>query len=85
MTGGSRLIKEVAIKKKPSYPDHPERLDRVLQQIGDTPIEEYDARVARYEQETCDTLAAEQQLMTPKTAPPEQAVGAGTKVSRGVR
>jgi hypothetical protein len=73
------------MNKKPGYPDHPELLDRVLQQISDTPIEEYDARVTRYEQETCATLAAERQLMSPQTAPPEQGIGAGTQVRKVTR
>jgi hypothetical protein len=51
------------MKQKTSYPDHPELLECILQEIRDTPMEAYDARIARYEQETLATEVSRQQTM----------------------
>jgi len=62
------------------YPDHPELLERVLQEIQDTPIEEYDARIARYERETHATREARKAPMAHERTSKELAARAGVKV-----
>ena len=67
------------MKRKTRYPDHPELLECVLQEIRDTPIEAYDARIARYDQETCTTEATRQNLMKSSPLLQEQLTDIGTK------
>ena len=51
------------MKRKYPHPDGEENFQRVLEMIRNTPIEEFDARIARYEREDAEAEAEYRRLM----------------------